>query len=145
MTVAPVIREGRMLSGRDREYHDIGYIADVPVITGGCDGVQVKPNIEVGCIGSIVHYDSDITNYVVDGAIYEDAYTDNRHDLNDCFFLPGLTGTGNTFNTDGCYEIISSGVTFRLCENGFDIVVNGSSLIESLIDSNALPSDWGQT
>lgn len=143
VSVAPIVIDGVMIEDRTRDYKESEIIYDIPVYTGSCGGIAIKPSIAEGCLGTIVHLDNDMTNFIIDGALYEPAYTDNRHDYNDAWFLPGITGIDNSFNTDGCYEIISENVIFRICPNAFDVIVNGRSLIETLIATNSLPFNWG--
>lgn len=141
--VQPAVLKGFMTPDREREYQQTVPIYEVPVFTGSCGGISIKPSIEIGCIGSIVHYDHDIDNIIETGSIGLPPNTDNRHSLSDCFFLPGLSGIGGEFNTDGCYEIVSEKVTLRICPNGFDVIVNGDSLIDTLVSTGALPATWG--
>lgn len=143
VTVAPVVQKSVMDKYRSEYNEDITPIIDIPVYTGSGGGIAIKPSIAIGDIGTIVHFDADMDEVIVNGNLYVPPYTTRRHNVNDCFFLPGLTEIGGSFNTDGCYEIISESVVFRLCQNGWDVIVNGDSLINALVASNSLPANWG--
>lgn len=124
--IVPTIHRGPMLPDRTRNYTETTRINGIPVVNMGCAGFLITIPIKVGCNGLYIHCDYDIDNWLEGNPI---PHTARTHDLNDGFFIPTFNGGTN----DGdCLEIKSKNVTLKICEDGFDVIKNGSSLMSAL-------------
>ena len=135
--IIPDIYRGPMLGDRTRNYTETTQINGIPVVNMGCAGFVIQIPIKPGCRGLYIHCDYDIDNWL-DGSS-KLPHTARTHDLNDGFFIPAFNGGRNDGN---CLEIKSKNVTFKLCENGFDIIKNGQSFLSFLNGCCPGASNW---
>ena len=124
--IQPEINRGPMLKDRTRDYKQTEIIYNIPVVNIGCAGLNITFPISEGCSGLYIHCDYDIDNWLLGDP---NPHTARTHDLNDGFFIPAFNGGVN----DGdCIELGGGETTLYLCPNGFDVVKNGVSLIDTI-------------
>ena len=126
------IKKPRMRPDGNRFYEASEIHEQVPVMLPSCGGFSINLPIKPGCKGYVHHSDLDQDNFFlgnVDADGISEPHTARYHSFTDIVFEPAFNGV----QVDGdCLELKSPTVTLKICENGFDVVYNGESMIDKL-------------
>lgn len=126
------IKKPRMNPDGSRNYETSAEHLEVPVLMPSCGGFSLDMPIRVGCKGYVHHTDLDQDNFFlnnVDGAGVSEPHTSRYHSFNDIVFEPAFNGS--VINGE-CMQLRSGNVTLKVCDNGFDVELNGESLIDTI-------------
>ena len=126
------IQKPRMQPNGSRQYETSEIHSQVPVMLPSCGGFSIDIPISVGCKGYVHHSDLDHDNFflgIVDGQGVSQPHTARYHSFNDIVFEPAFNGGKVT--TD-CLQLRSNDTVLKVCDGGFDVEVNGDSLIDAM-------------
>ncbi len=124
--VVPAINKVRMKADGSKQYETTAEIEGIPVVNPSCGDFHISMPLKPGCKGLLIFSDYDIDNWM-DGN--PNPHTDRYHDQNDCFFFPAFNAGRNDIP---CLELGSKNVTVKICEDSFDVIVKGRSLMAAL-------------
>lgn len=89
VSVQPLIRAGHVDADGDRELETLPEVHDVPVwFLGAQTNGRITVPVAKGDTGMIVFASMSIARWKLKGGLV-DPGDDRRHDINDCFFMPG--------------------------------------------------------
>lgn len=124
VNVVPSIKKTRMLKDGSKVFEETGEIEGIPVMNIGCSGFSINIPLSIGCEGLLIFCDYDIDAWLQG---IQEPHTSRYHDQNDAFFLP----MGNIGNNEGdVLEIRSSNVSLKIGGSGFDVNIDGESLMD---------------
>lgn len=126
VSVVPAIHKTRMNPDGSKRFEETAVIDDVPVVNLSCGVFSISIPLKVGCNGLLIFCDYDIDNWLAGNP---NPHTSRYHDQTDCFFIPAFNGGSNDVD---CLELRAGNTVMKICENGFDVIVNGQSFISAL-------------
>ena len=127
-----IIRNNETLEMPERNTIPTIYHENVPVKILSSGNFKINIPIEKGCKGYVYHSDLDHDNFFLGNFNANGTttpHTARSHDFTDIVFEPAFNG--NEITGD-CLELVSKNVTMKICDDGFDVIYNGQSLMSIL-------------
>ena len=118
---------------RNNDKSNKAYNVEVKMLSSCVGGLGIRIPLRKGCRGYIHFSDFDHDNFFlgnVDADGVSEPHTSRIHSWTDAVFEPAFEAVGVT--KGDCMELFSNNVTVKICEDGFDVVYNGESLMDKL-------------